>query len=711
MSIISRWLSIGGIILAPPFSAWSQSPAPPVTPPAWAVSSAPARFTIFEDRGGPQPLVSWVDLCLPDPKWATMPIRVFNEKGLPVGCDLLWTAPGEPATLVFDSSSGSVPYKIYVGSDWPAMHLANKKAGVWLESRPGDGKAINNLPDMLLAWNKSSPTLGRAIVPGIWEGGNHFGPQDNLFEHLQGWFDLAAPEHLQMAITASDSTFVLVDGKEVVEWPGLHGWGSPPSGPPQGAVDLPAGLHVVDFYNAYVRPPEPWLTLLCCLAVKGGPYADWTMLTPDLGFFRPTGHAHFISYDLQSGPPGSAPSAAPPLSIQWANKEQSLIYSDLPDFGFIAMQLDCAVPPTGTLTWTFDDGSIAQGPSVKHLFPRPGLRVVHVMLSEAGKQVASLTQTVSVHANWAHGSYQQPALDPAHELDILSRDPAALSAADLVGCVGIFENYDKTDDLLKLIPAVCAKMKEIKDSDLPYITDAALLLTREDWAHAADETQLLHALIDRYALAAPSPQMMTALSETQLGLAQLMLKTSDHTDEVQSLINAINAPSLPHDQTRALAILRADLALATGDVAGAKKQYEALTGQPTGPDARSSIRRTAKIAQARAFLDRKDYASAEDSLNEVQFHSPIDKMASDWALTRLRLYQEENLPVVAYLWAKRLLPVITESGRSELLFRMTDLAFGQGDNDLAHKTLSELLQKHPYSQEAAEAREKWAGQT
>jgi TolA-binding protein len=85
-------------------------------------------------------------------------------------------------------------------------------------------------------------------------------------------------------------------------------------------------------------------------------------------------------------------------------------------------------------------------------------------------------------------------------------------------------------------------------------------------------------------------------------------------------------------------------------------------------------------------------------------------MASDWALTQLRLDQEENLPVVAYLWARRLLPVVTESGRSELLFRLTDLAFAQGDNDLAHKTLSELLKKHPYSQEAAQAKEKWPGQ-
>ena len=107
------------------------------------------------------------------------------------------------------------------------------------------------------------------------------------------------------------------------------------------------------------------------------------------------------------------------------------------------------------------------------------------------------------------------------------------------------------------------------------------------------------------------------------------------------------------------------------------------------------------------FLDRKDNEAAEDALNEVARQAPIEKLSSDWALTRLRIYQEENLPVSAYLWAKRLLPVIMGSARSELLFRLATIAFAQGDNDLANKSLSELLKKYPYSDEAAQAKHRW----
>ncbi len=132
-----------------------------------------------------------------------------------------------------------------------------------------------------------------------------------------------------------------------------------------------------------------------------------------------------------------------------------------------------------------------------------------------------------------------------------------------------------------------------------------------------------------------------------------------------------------------------------------------MTGNPQGADARSSIRRTARISQARAFIDRKDDDAAEEALRDVSWEAPVEKLSPDWALTRLRLYQDENLPQAAFLWAKHLLPVINTAGRSELLYRLTDLALAQNDADLAHKTLDELLKKHPYSEEAAQAKSRW----
>jgi len=700
MNTVSRWLWVFGGILIFASDAWAQ--IPPVVPD-WTITSAPARFIIEPDSSDKPVSMSSVSLCLPNPNWATMPIRVFTDAGTAVGSDLLWTAPGEPATVLFDSSSGAKRYDVYLGSDWPVLHLDNSKAGVILESRAGDGKSIDHLLDMLQAWNQSGTVYGRAIVQGLFEGGHRFGPQGNTLEHFQGWFEAANPEHLELAAISNDASFVLVDGKEVVEWPGRHDFHPGLSGQFQGAVDLPAGLHLLDYYNAYVAGDQGH-PLLCCLAAKGGALAQWTMLMPNGSFFKPTAHAHVVDYGLQIGAAGGGD--APAFAIDWAINGQSMIGPEIPDIGFIALQLTCRPANATAVTWTFDDGTTAKGQSVSHLFPRPGMRTVQLAVDDGDKSF-KFTQAVSVHPNWTQLTTYPPQLNPDHQKDILGRDPATLSASDLAGCVAVFAVFKNSEGLLKILPPVCDKMKDINEADLPYVKEAGLFLAHEDLPHFAEASQFLHALVDRCTQDKASPQLLTLGSQSRLGLAQLTLKISDRTDDVRALLDAVNVQLLTGEEHRTYDILRADLALATGDVAGARKQYEALTGEPSGPDARSSIRRTARIGQARTFLDRKDFEAAENALNEVAWQAPIEKISPEWSLTRLRLYQEQGLPVAALLWAKRLLPVITENGRSELLFRLTDLAFAQGDNDLAQKSLSELLKKHPYSSEAAQAKEKW----
>ncbi|HEX4141230.1 MAG TPA: PKD domain-containing protein [Candidatus Methylacidiphilales bacterium] len=674
-------------------------------PPAWPVSTAPARFTIAPNDPNTPAILSQVSLFMPDPAWEGLPIRVFTDTGVAVGSDVLWTAPGEPLTLLFDSSSGAKSYHVYVGSNWPPLHLTDTHAGIWLETRPGDGRVITTVPDMLDAWAKSTTVLGRAVVPGFFEGGNRFGPQTNLFLHLQGWFAADKPEHLDFAPVSVDSSFVLVDGKEVVKWPGQHDWGYGPQGPPQGGVDVTAGIHVIDYYNAYLQRSGGRPPVLACLSVKGGPYEGWGMLTPDQKFTRPVMTDHIDSYELQSAP-GSTADRVPPVMFGWEVLNDAAVYSDYPDLGFVAVKFTCYSPPPGTQTWTFDDGVTGLGAQITHVFPRPGLRTVQLTITDGGRVVASVSYKVNVHLLWSPIVHQEPYLDDWMEKSIAPSDPASFTAQDLAGVFAVFGAFHKTNDIIKFAPAMAGKIKDAKDADLPFLKDAVLHFVHDDRDHYDLQEQLLRALIDRTA-ASTAPPLVAVASQSRLVLAQLLVKFTGQTAEIGKLVDAIDVRALDQRGPRSVDILRGDLLLASGDVDSARKKYQALTGDPQGPDARSSIRRTARISQARAFIDRKDYAAAEEALRDVSWRAPIEKLSPDWALTRLRLYEAENLPQAAFLWAKRLLPVINASGRSELLYHLTDLALAQNDPGLAHKTLDELLKKHPYSEEAAHAKERW----
>lgn len=663
----------------------------------WAVGSATARMTVEVDKGSRPSALTWTDLYIPVPRWLGQTIGVFNDSGQRVASEILSNTPGGPLIVVFDSSSNAQHYDIYFGfSDWPPLPLTNDKFGVLLETRDGDGREIDKLPDMLDAWNKATVVEGKGLVPGIFEGGNRFGPQRNMLLHFHGYFSAAANEHIDFAAISTDSSFVLVDGKDVVDWVGAHDVGGGMQEQHQGGVDVTAGLHELDYYNDYFQPGGP--PLVACLAVKGGPIAAWTMMNSDSTFFTPTAHAHVMDYAVSG-------TTSPPMAVTFTPKDQSMIEHDVTDAGFLTVTLNALPAQDGTVTWTFDDGTTATGQTVDHLFPRPGLRMVQVEVKDATPPIPPSRQIINIHPDWYRVTTTPPDLHPDDAKEILSRDPATFSASDLVGCMAVFGTYQNNDALLKFAPAMTAHMKDVADGDLPYIKKAVDILA-PDLTHAAITAPLFQAVVDR---CGNTPALAPFASWGRLHLAQLTLLTTDNTGQVTSLLAGIPPNSLTGEEGRRLAILQADLLVATGKVDDARKKYEDITGSPGGPDSRSSVRETGEIGQARVFIDRKDDQSAEDSLKRVAWDEPIEKLTPEWALTRLRLYEDENLPDIAIIYAKRLLNVITGSERSELLYRLTELASQKGDKDLAGKSLAELLQKHAFSEEAAKAKAKWPG--
>ena len=300
---------------------------------SWPVGSAPARFTVeIDDNSTPTPL-AWTDLNLPDPRWAdhAHPRLHRQRRGRRVAYPLVRTGrthhPG--LRLVLPRAALRRLFRLGLA---PAASARPSTRVSCSRHAQATGTTIESLPDMLAAWNKATVIEGRAIVPGIFEGGNRFGPEANLLLHLTGWFNATAGEHLQLAAMSTDASFVLVDGKEVVEWPGSHDFGGGLQGQHMGSVDLTAGPHQLDYYNAYsYAPGGP--PLLACLAAKGGPLDKWAMLMPGNTFFIPTAHAHVIDYATQG-------TTAPPLAIDWKASTQSVVGPEDPNVGFITLALD-----------------------------------------------------------------------------------------------------------------------------------------------------------------------------------------------------------------------------------------------------------------------------------------------------------------------------------------------------------------------------------
>ncbi|MDD5262822.1 MAG: PKD domain-containing protein [Methylacidiphilales bacterium] len=717
--------------LAHPVVVRGEGPAP------WQVPGAAVRFVVDLDKPESPAKVSWARFGLPDAHWTGLPVRACDSAGKEIGVQILWAAPGEPMTIAFDSSSGAKRYFLYFAAPVPAAAASvssttvatttptaaswSPEAGVLYETRAYDGRQINKLDEVQTAWEKSAIMLGRSLLPTIFEGGHRYGPQQSLLGYYKGWFDAPAAATYEFATISTDASFLLVDGKQVTSWPGRHHFWPGHQGKYHGSMDLAAGPHVLEYYNAYFYRPDGRTPVLCCIAAKAG-NAGWAMLTPEANFFRPISRAHVAGYE--TAPEGMSPAAtgntnpAPKVGFDWNVVDQSVPAAEGLDTGLIAMRFrSYRTRQQWKCAWSFDDGASGEGDKVEHLFLRPGLRQVKLTVKDAnGSEIGSVTAPVSVHPNWQQLTRRQPDYNPLelnakHRDAVLARDPATISAQDWAAVVSMFSIFEDADALAKIAPSVAQRMKEFSDGGLGAVQKAAVFLADINGKHPAEAEKLFTALADLTSKPDASPAAKMIANQARLALAQIKLKTSAQTAEAAKLLESLNIAALSADEHRTADILRGDLALANGDLAGAKKQYQALTGEPTDSDARSSVRRTAKIDQANVFLDKKDAESAEQLIREIEWAAPIEKLAPDCALVRARIYQDSGQTQAALLWVRRVLPAITAAtARSELLFRLADLSFTQGDKDGARKALQELLAGHPYSEAAAKAKAKWPGE-
>ena len=682
----------------------------------WHVPAAPARFVVEPETPDPRARIGWVQLNLPDPRWAGTPIIACDPSGKRVGAEWFWSARGEPTTVCFDSSSGANRYYLYFGSiGLPRKTEWDPRAGVVLETREGNGKMIASLNDMTAAWTKAQPVLGRSMLNGIFDGVHRHGPTGNVLSHYQGWFDLTAPTTVELVTISTDASFVLVDGKKVVAWPSRHGFHEGRTGKYREAVELPAGTHRLEYYNAYSAPADAGEgpPLLCSLGVKL-PDKSWAMLTPDNEFLRRSVCAHVTAYETLPDsviPSGQIPPPAPPAAWIWRVTEQSLPSPQQPEVGFFTVEFTCFPSTTGRkCRWSFGDGDTAEGLSVSAVFSGPGPHSIRLAVYDGSKLVTTTpAQEINIHPDWPRlvGGNSRPTLSASQRTALLTRDAASRSSADLVGCLKGFLGFDDDAAVLKLAPALLTQIPTLSETHLPAIHAAAQLLTGDGADNPEVVQQLLHALLERLTALSAAAQPALA-SRVRLTLAQSVLRTSDRLDDVRSLLKAIEVSTLPADERRQLDILQADLALATGEVDSARSQYLALSGSVAGIDARSGVRRTSTIDTINAFIERKDFDAAAQALHEIEDQAPIEKLTPECALARVQLRWATGHPAEALLTARRLLPAFTGPGaRSELLFHITDLALQQGDSALAGKTLRELLEKHPYSERAARAKQQW----
>lgn len=615
-------------------------------------------------------------------------ITVVASGGAVVPHRLLMTGPGDQVRLAFALKSPVTKYWVYFGNDKPPKPAAELviKRGVLEETWEFKTGAVRTLDQVKLTFDKAGPLLGRDFRTQIFQGINPFGPQDKICSLYTAWLVCPKDGEYQFSTSSQDASFLLVDGKEVVDNGGTH--------QPQrraaraGTADLKKGLHELKVYHV-CGGGDPVIT-----AAWQEPDGKriWAIPTEAFAPIRTAKNGMIERYGKTTH--------ADFLPVQAGESFIGSRYYQRFIFDTLLAQKGSAKP---TYKWDFGDGQTTAAGRAEHVFLHDGPFKVTLTV-QVGGETLSRTNTIMVARPWE--KLASPELDSttAHAKMIADYDFSAAPAADVGAAIDIFHRAAMPDAVLKAGDALL-KQKNVPPAVLrdavPLYADA-LVKTAKDPARAV-------AALARAAEMTTAPIVASTLT-VQAGRAAL---DAGDVDKALSLfddtLKKFSATATPFILQQAHGG-RGDVFRARGDAEKATAEYKqaATAGDP----AKDTVRKGDLARHAEEYIRTKAFEDAADALDKWAEEFPADKLEGYWSLLKVKLLLAQKLAAPAAAEAETLVKVSPRSNYAPELLMLAATAYESlGQSGQARASLQAVVDKYAESPLAAAAKARLAGAT
>ncbi|MGD0094282.1 MAG: PKD domain-containing protein, partial [Planctomycetota bacterium] len=341
---------------------------------------------------------------------------VYGDDGRQVGAVTLWAHPGEPMTVIFDSSGWRPRYFIYLADkklNLPRPQWA-PEAGLIQEARYLDryDPKVQTLEGFIELWNQSTFIAGKIAEGCVWRRALPFRPllaastginmvprgaPLALCRYL-GFIRIPDDGEYRWHFKAWQGGFLVIDGNPTIAL-------APPEAvalihAPQNihkiaAVELKAGSHRVEVYQ-YGQDGEYFASLAWNPpGDKNVHIANW-----DFTLFQTIAPAGVQGFENREHKPVAA--------FDWPERTDQNMRQCIglwPAEDIVAWQFNAALSPPAQnvkYRWKFDDGNVAEGPSVYHVFLRTGMREVALEALDAktNNVVARVADKIHVQIRW-----------------------------------------------------------------------------------------------------------------------------------------------------------------------------------------------------------------------------------------------------------------------------------------------------------------------
>lgn len=651
----------------------------------WPIANATHRWRLQRDAPPPgqviaNPLVGRV-LAYPQSGDETE-AQVLDREGKPVGTRRVWAAPGQPLEIWFDARAAGDAPSLWLGKDLKVPEW-EPSAGLLMEFRDRPDGPFDTAQQIIELWQHATHVQGRTWSERIYQGADPFGPSINLLVRFSGTFIAAGSGQYDFATISDDGSVLLIDGKQVADWPGGHGPDGGQHGEHHGVVTLSAGRHRIDYA---VVQGEGGFTAVVAWKPPGS--KDWANM-PASAF---AGAASWTA----SQP--ATPQGADVAAVTWDNDSHATPASDGVDPCMCQMRLQ-ASGPAKKVTWRFSDGETAEGGDLMHWWLAPGLRQAEVtVVPEQGALVVRRV-ALAVQPSWLQFDALPSEHPNAWRKALLARSFTKAPPSEVIAAVRLALSADEPPLFNFLATQLPTPPPTVAVLDPDNVLQLAFRLQGNDLRRYSEAANWLRALAETKDV---PPAMQ---SKARLHLGGLKLHVEGDIAAAQAVWQPIAADALQDGDRRQLAIYRADALLLSGDAAAAQAAYRAI-GTVVDPGDRDYVmKRRLRLELARDRLAQGHWDEAETTLREIEWETPLERSGQETGPLLMRVWLARSELALARTRGRMLTAGDDGPRTPEILLLAARVELAGNNPAGAQRLLTRLRTDHPFSEAAAAARD------
>ncbi len=649
--------------------------------------------------------VSYVEIPVAEKDTSLYDIVVVTRSGRTVPNRVVSHRLEKSMRLFFDSTRGGELYYVYLVPKASLKAMTSRwqpKAGLVLETRYTDSLDSEKieLADFMKAWPTASP-VGWSLTNGIFNAYPIHRPGDDdktfsgkkalALHRYTGYFNVDEAGDYTFVTNSLWGSWVLIDGKPVVAWPGKHSNHAGRRGEKRADVTLRPGVHKIEYLN-FTEPAKMFTT------------AAWKR--PE-GRLRIMEGRDFVPVERWRAKQVGSVLSSDPAIFQWritddvrlTDKRLALIAIEFEALG-IEGESDLS------FNWDFGDGMGGSGQRLRHVFAGPGRRQVKMSILKNGRTFAATTQTVDAHVMWAKAYSNLYNIEPFEEA-LAESGLDKLTLKDLV-CV-----FDFADTANR------AALK--KQAAFAMVARAERAASREEYRKTCLKAAayLRSPQIRRYdfarrilsALAARSQAGSSMHFDILLAQAQLLNDCFGESAAAMEVVQKLKRiTGLNDGQKRSLSRIQ----LETSAGAGLRQQADNLLARTkrtgSGKDGRMQrLRHAGYLNHAQQLLEHEtdwlqlDYAM--EKIESILGDDPGEVFDSELNLVRLDIHLARQEYSIALHLAERLNELdLSEHHRPQILLRKIRALGGLKDIARCRETYRQLAEDYPGSSVLAESR-------